>query len=68
MTSTIPQSDFLRPSDRLVAMTAERRRIAYERRELTRAELFAWARLFPEEVPLVDGELPWIAAMLADLE
>jgi hypothetical protein len=68
MTSTILQSDLRRPSDRLAAMTAERRRIAYEQRELTRTELFAWARLFPEEVPLVDGELPWIAATLADLE
>jgi hypothetical protein len=56
------------PSLRLAAMTPEGRRLAYEKGELTRAELFAWAALFPEEVPLIDGELPWIVATLADLD
>jgi len=48
-------------------MSRERRRSAYESGDLTRAELFAWAALFPDEVPLIDGELPWIVATLADL-
>jgi hypothetical protein len=56
------------PTLRLAAMTAEGRQLAYESGELTRPELFAWAALFPDEVPLVDGELPWIVATLADLD
>jgi hypothetical protein len=32
------------------------------------AELFAWAARYPEEVPLVNGELPWIGLRLADLD
>jgi hypothetical protein len=63
---TLPVRDY--PSPRLTEMTVERRRLAYESGELTMPELFAWAALFPDEVPLVDGEYPWIVATLADLE
>jgi len=35
---------------------------------LNRAELFAWAARYPEEVPPVNGELPWIGLRLADLD
>jgi hypothetical protein len=34
----------------------------------TRHQLTLWARHYPEEVPLVNGELPWIALALADLD
>lgn len=44
------------------------RRAAYERGELSRPELFAWARRFPDEPPLINGELAWIARGLADLD
>jgi hypothetical protein len=68
MASALAQSTLQAPAMRLAAMTPETRRLAYEEGELTRAELFAWAALFPEEVPLIDGELPWIVATLADLD
>lgn len=67
MASALARPVSERPS-RLAAMTPEGRRFAYANGELTRAELFAWAALFPEEVPLIDGELPWIVATLADLD
>jgi hypothetical protein len=49
-------------------MTPERRLRAAEQGELHRHELAAWAARYPEEIPLVNGELPWIAATLADLD
>ncbi len=57
-----------RTPDRLAAIGAEGRLAAYHDGELTLAELHAWAALYPEEVPLVNGELPWIVASLADLD
>jgi hypothetical protein len=54
--------------ERLFAMSAAQRLGAYERGELSLAELNCWASLFPEEVPLINGELPWIVATLADLD
>lgn len=33
--------------------------------EFGRCELWIWARYFSEEVPLVNGEFPWIAVNLA---
>jgi len=68
MASMILQDDSLRPGERIAAMSSEGRRSAYESGQLTRAELFAWAAQFPHEVPLVDGEYPWIVATLADLD
>jgi hypothetical protein len=55
-------------SDRLSATGPDRRLAAYEEGELTLAELHVWAALWSDEVPLVNGELPWIVATLADLE
>ncbi|HTR74154.1 MAG TPA: hypothetical protein VMH33_02710 [Solirubrobacterales bacterium] len=68
----------------VVALTGARRRRAFlrrlqqmspgERREaacrgsFTRAELNLWAARYPEEAPLVNGELAWIALGLADLD
>lgn len=47
--------------------SAGRRRI-YEAGEMSRAERFAWAARYPEEVPMVNGEVEWIARRLADLD
>jgi len=52
------------PPVRIHSMTPERRLAAFAEGELRRAELAAWAALYPEEIPLVNGELPWIVATL----
>jgi hypothetical protein len=54
--------------DRLDRMGYERRLAAYRRGELTRRERTVWAARFPDEVPLVNGELEWIALAAADLD
>lgn len=53
-----------RPPEHLAEMGAHRRLLAYQRGEMNRAELHSWAALYPDEVPLVNGELPWIAVDL----
>lgn len=58
----------LRPRERLAAMTPEGRQLAYEEGGFSRAERSAWAAMFPEEVPTVNDELPWIAFASADLD
>lgn len=68
MADTLLHPTATNPSERLRALGPDRRRAAYEEGELTRTELHVWAALWPEEVPLVNGELPWIVATLADLE
>ena len=52
----------------LAALGPSRRLEEFEAGNLSRAELFAWAARYPEEVPLVNGELPWIGLRLADLD
>ena len=32
------------------------------------ADVVAWASRHPDEIPLINDEVPWIAATLADLE
>lgn len=54
--------------ERLFSLTRAERRIACEEGELSLHELNTWASLFPEEVPLVNGELPWIVFTSADLD
>jgi hypothetical protein len=49
-------------TDPLWSLTAEQRVRAMRQGELTWAELFAWARRAPDEVPLVNGEFAFIAA------
>jgi len=51
---------------RLTRMTAEQRCRAAA--DFNRAERAVWAARYPNEVPLVNGELPWIALDLADLD
>jgi hypothetical protein len=53
---------------RLEQMGPERRLRAYRRNRLTHAELVLWTAHFPEEVPIVNDEIEWIALGLADLE
>ncbi|MFN8215174.1 MAG: hypothetical protein U0R71_01120 [Solirubrobacterales bacterium] len=54
--------------ERLSSLGAAGRLAAYQDGELTLSELNVWAALYPEEVPLVNGELPWIVASLADFD
>jgi hypothetical protein len=53
---------------RLERMTPEQRLRAARKGRLSRGELTLWAALYPEEAPLVNGELAWIALALADLD
>jgi hypothetical protein len=53
---------------RITALGPSKRREEFEAGNFSRAELFAWAARYPEEVPLVNGELPWIGLRLADLD
>ncbi len=53
-------------SARLARMTPEQRRRAAP--GFRRAERAAWAARYPGEVQLVNGELPWLALNLADLD
>jgi hypothetical protein len=53
---------------RLDAMGAKRRLRAARQGEFTRAERALWVARFPQEAPLVNGELEWIALGLADLD
>jgi hypothetical protein len=67
-TLAVPRSsdrDFL--SD-LSGLTRECRLANYRAGLYTRHQLSLWATNFPEEVPFVNGELPWIALGLADLD
>jgi hypothetical protein len=59
----------LRAAERLQAMGPDRRAAAFLSGDLRDGhELHVWAALWPDEVPLVNGELPWIVATLADLD
>jgi hypothetical protein len=67
-TIAVPRSsdrDFLSV---LSGLTRERRLANYRAGLYTRHQLSLWATNFPEEVPLVNGELPWIALGLADID
>ncbi len=54
---------FLRRLDR---MSPKQRLRAAHKGRFTRGELTLWAARYPEEAPLVNGELAWIVAGLAD--
>ncbi len=45
-----------------------RRMAAYRAGKLTRRQLTAWAGWFPDEIPLINDEVEWIACNLVDLE
>ena len=50
-------------SEALWAMSADQRVAAMRRGELTRNQLYEWARNAPREVPLLNGEFEFIAAL-----
>jgi hypothetical protein len=49
------------PLARIGAMSPEERLRAYRAGRLTRVQRTAWAAAYPEEVPIVNDELEWIA-------
>lgn len=56
-----------RKAERLARLGPPGRLAAYRAGQLSRAECWDWARRFPDEVPVVNGELEWIALAMADL-
>lgn len=54
--------------EHLRAMSPQQRLAAYRSGLLSHAERALWARTFPDEVPVVNGEVEWIALGLADLD
>ena len=54
--------------ERMWAMTAEERRQAAERGQLSLGEMLRWAARAPHEVDLVDGEFWFITALSADTD
>jgi hypothetical protein len=64
MATTLPQPTVakrLTSIERLELISAEERLRAYRHGAISRAERAAWAANFPDEVPLINGEYPWIA-------
>jgi hypothetical protein len=49
-------------------MSPAARLLAARRGEFSRSERALWAQRYPEDVPLVNGEIEWIALSLADLD
>ena len=52
----------------LSGLSRERRLTDYRAGLYTRHQLSLWAITCPDEIPLVNDELPWIALGLADLD
>jgi hypothetical protein len=52
----------------LSGLTREERLADYRADLFRRHQLSLWATHFPNEPPLINGELPWIALGLADLD
>jgi hypothetical protein len=64
MATTLPRpavAKRLTSIERLELMSAEERLRAYRSGTMTRAERAAWAANFPDEVPLINDEYPWLA-------
>jgi hypothetical protein len=49
-------------------MSPKQRVDAAHRGDFNRTQRAIWASAYPDEVPLVNGELEWIALGLADLD
>ena len=64
----------LTPAERREAFLASLRRMSPEERlraarhEFDRWQRSIWAGHYPDEVPIVNGEVEWIARRLADLD
>jgi hypothetical protein len=52
----------------LARMTPKQRLAAARCGTFNRAQRALWASIYPDDVPLVNGELEWIALGLADLD
>jgi hypothetical protein len=52
----------------LSGLTPAQRLAAYRAGRFTHHHLTLWARHYPDEIPLINDELPWIAIGLADLD
>lgn len=52
----------------LARMTRDERIDSYRHGAFTRRERSIWACRYPEEAPLVNGELEWLIINLADLD
>jgi hypothetical protein len=52
----------------LRGLTREARLSDYRAGLMSRHQLSLWATHYPDEVPTVNGELPWISLALADLD
>ena len=49
-------------------MSPEQRLAAFRSGQFSHSERSRWAQKFPDEVPVVNGEVEWIALGLADLD
>jgi hypothetical protein len=65
LSAEVVERDF---AEILAQMTPAERISASRHGGFTRRERSIWAALFPEEVPLINGEFEWLAADLADLD
>ncbi len=63
-----PRRRLPRTPRQIDALGPERRLEMYRGGALTRQECVIWAGRYPEEIPLVNGEIEWIALSLADLD
>ena len=67
-TLSVPQRHFGATTsgfgDRLDDLGPAGRLASFQAGELRAADVGAWYASYPEEVPLVNGEFPWIAATL----
>lgn len=54
--------------ERLATRGPKGRLTAYRSGRLSRRERTIWACRYPEEVPLLNGEVEWIALRMADLD
>lgn len=52
----------------LSVLSAAGRLADYRAGRFTRHQLSIWATQYPDEIPLVNDELPWIALGLADVD
>jgi len=53
---------------RIASMSSKQRLDAARSGSFDRSQRALWALAYPEEVPLVNGEVEWIALGLADLD
>jgi len=65
-TLVVPRNDEREFIAHFARLTPQARLADYRAGLLTRHQLSLWATHHPDEVPLINDELPWIALRLAD--